>query len=94
MEVAKKHQPQEVPKSRITQEAYQRQRAIKWAEKHGVTSAALRYYISRKTVYKWIKRYDGTVESLVDQPRTTHHCPRKQTEQELQLVDFHFYCWV
>lgn len=72
--------------SRIPQEAYQRQRAIKWAEKHGVTSAALRYQMSRKTVYKWIKRYDGTVNSLMDQPRTPHHCPRKQTEQELRLV--------
>jgi len=38
---------------RITQEAYQRQRILKWAEKKSVTAAAIRYKVSRKTVYKW-----------------------------------------
>lgn len=71
---------------RITQEAYFRQRVMKWAEKHGVTSAANRYKISRKTVHKWKKRYDGSIESLKDQSRRPHHMPRKQTEVEIQMV--------
>lgn len=71
---------------RITQEAYFRQRVIKWAETHGVTSAANRYRISRKTVHKWKKRYDGSIESLKDQSRRPHHMPRKQTEAEIQMV--------
>lgn len=71
---------------RITQEAYQRQRILKWAEKKGVTDAAIRYKVSRKTVYKWKKRYDGTLESLKDRSRAPHHVPRKQTEEEVAQV--------
>ena len=71
---------------RIAQEGYWRQRVIKYATTHGVTSAANRYKISRKTVHKWIKRYDGTIESLKDHPRTPHHSPRAQTPGELELV--------
>lgn len=47
----------------VTQEAYFRQRVLNHAAKHGVTAAAIRYHMSRKTVHKWKKRYDGTVES-------------------------------
>lgn len=71
---------------RITQEAYHRQRAIIWAKKNGVTSASIRYRTSRKTIYKWMKRYDGSVESLKDQSRAPHHVPRKQSEEEILLV--------
>lgn len=71
---------------RITQEAYNRQRILAHAEKKGVTDAANRYGCSRKTVYKWKKRYDGTVESLKDQSRAPHHMPRKQTQEELTQV--------
>lgn len=71
---------------KITQEACYRQRVLKYAEGHGVTAAAERYRMSRKTVYKWKKRYDGTVESLKDRPRTPHRFPRQQSEAELKLV--------
>ena len=49
---------------RITQEAYERQRMLKYLEKHSVTETAIRYHVSRKTVWKWRKRYDNTLESL------------------------------
>lgn len=71
---------------RITQEAYNRQRAIRWVETHGVTAAAIRHHMSRKTLYKWINRYDGTVASLQDRPRTPHHFPRQQSQEEIKLV--------
>ena len=71
---------------KITQEAYFRQRVLKYVEEHGVTAAANRYRLSRKTVHKWKKRFDGTLESLKDRPRTPHHFPRQQTAEEQQLV--------
>ena len=71
---------------RITQEACHRQRVLKWAEKHGVTEAAIRYKLSRKTIHKWKKRYDGGLESLKDRKRTPHRIARKQTAEELKLV--------
>ena len=71
---------------RIAQEAWFRQRILKYVEAHSVTSAAIRYYLSRKNLHKWKKRYDGTIESLKDRPRTPHHFPRQQTEKELKLM--------
>ena len=70
----------------VTQEAHFRQRVLNYAAKHGVTATAIQYHMSRKTVHKWKKRYDGTMESLQDQPRTPHHFPRQQTDAELKLV--------
>ena len=51
-----------------------------------VTAAAIRYKVSRKTVYKWKKRYDGTLESLKDRSRAPHRIARKQTEEEQTQV--------
>ena len=52
---------------RITQEAHARQRYLKYFLKHkNATETAIRYKISRKTLYKWLKRYDGTWQSLVE----------------------------
>ena len=53
-------------------DAHFRQRLIKCAESQVVAEAAIRYHISRKTVHKWIKRYDGTLESLEDKSHTVH----------------------
>lgn len=71
---------------RITQEAYFRQRVLKYAAQQGVSAAANRYHLSRKTVYKWRKRYDGQLESLKDRSRRPHHSPRRQSDEELALV--------
>ena len=60
----------------LSQQKYQRQRMIKYTRKHSVTETAIRYKVSRKTVYKWLSRYDGTVMSLEDlshRPKTSPH---------------------
>ena len=76
----------EVPHMKNTTEAYFRQRLIEYAKKHGVTKAADRYHLSRKTVYKWMGRYDGTVSSLNDQSHRPHHSPRAHTEEEILAI--------
>lgn len=70
----------------VSQEAYQRQRMIKYSEKHSVTEAALRYHTSRKTVHKWKNRYDGTVQSLEDRSHAPKNSPKKHTEKELKQI--------
>lgn len=70
----------------VSQEAYQRQRMIKYAKKHSVTEAAIRYKTSRKTVHKWIKRYDGTLKSLEDHSHAPKNSPRKHSEKELKQI--------
>lgn len=70
----------------LSQNRYFRQRLIKYSEKHTVTETAIRFKVSRKTVYKWKKRYDGTLESLEDKSHKPHSSPRAHTEKELKLI--------
>lgn len=72
---------------RITQEAHNRQRMMKYYEKgHSVTETAQRYRVSRRTFYKWYERWDGTWESLKDRSRRPHHSPKAHTEEEIRLI--------
>ena len=71
---------------RITQEAYQRQRMMRYLEHHGVEETANRYHVSRKTVWKWRKRWDESLASLEDRSRRPHHIARRQSEEEIKLV--------
>ena len=72
---------------RITQEAHARQRYLEYFLKHGnATETAIRYKISRKTLHKWLKRYDGTWQSLVERSRRPHHSPRAHTEEEIRQI--------
>ena len=70
----------------LSQIKYQRQRMIQYAKKHTVTEAAIRYHVSRKTVHKWLKRYDGTTDSLMDRSRRPHGSPSRHTEQEIRKI--------
>ena len=45
----------------ITQDMKFRQALIKYSYKYGVTKAAIRYKVNRQYVYRWRKRYDGTL---------------------------------
>ena len=70
-----------------TQEAAFRQRMLEYQRnEHTVTETAIRYHLSRKTVYKWQKRWDGTAKSLMDQSRRPKSSPKKQTEDDIRLV--------
>lgn len=70
----------------ITQDAYHRQRMLKYFGNHTATETTIRYNVSRKTLYKRANRYDGTLESLKDMSRKPHNSPNGQTADELNLV--------
>lgn len=57
----------------------------------GVDFVTRRYHISKSSLLRWNKKFDGTKESLLDKshrPHTTH--PNAHTEQELKWIqDFH-----
>ena len=75
---------------RISQEAYHRQRMLKYLREHGnVTETAIRYKTSRKTVIKWRSRWDGTAASLEDRSRRPKHSPRKHSEAEIRSIRKH-----
>lgn len=66
--------------------ARERQRAVKKSYKVGVTRAALYYHVSRKTIYVWRNRYDGTWQSLLEQSRRPHHHPAEHTAAEKAMI--------
>ena len=64
-----------------------RQSLISYAEKHGVTKAAIRYNTNRQYIYRWRKRYDGTLQSLADRSHRPHHHPNQHRPEEIKLID-------
>ena len=71
----------------IRQKAYFRQRVIREIEKGGqVTETAIKYRISRTSIYRWQARYDGTVESLYERSHRPHSHPKQHTSEEYQLI--------
>ena len=70
----------------LSQLKHQRQRMVKYAQKHPVSETAIRYKVSRKTVYKWLSRYDGTLASLEDRSHRPRTSPCSHTEKELRQI--------
>lgn len=68
-------------------QAYARQRFLQYAGGCGnITRACQLWRWTRKTYYKWKKRYDGTLESLMDRSRRPHQHPRQLSDAGHQLV--------
>ena len=63
-----------------------RQSLIQYSFKYGVTEAAIRYKTNRQYIYRWRKRYDGTLQSLADRSRRPHSHPNQHTSEELTLI--------
>ena len=70
----------------ITQKLKYKQSVIKFSYKYGVTKASIKFKENRRTIYRWIKRYDGTLESLKDKSRKPHHHPKEHTKEEIKLI--------
>ena len=70
----------------ITQDMRYRLSLIKYAEKYGVTKAAIKYQTNRQYIYRWKRRYDGTLESLRNRSRRSHHHPNQHTPEEIKLI--------
>ena len=72
--------------NKITQDMKFKQAVIEYSFKKGVTAAAIRYKTSRQNIYRWRKKYDGTVRSLADRSHRPHSHPNQHTEAELKLI--------
>lgn len=72
--------------NKITQDMRFKQAVIEYSLNHGVTTAAIRYKTSRQNIYRWRKKYDGTVRSLADGSHRPHSHPNQHTEEEISLV--------
>lgn len=70
----------------ITQDMRYRLSLIKYADKYGVSKAAARYKTNRQYIYRWKRRYDGSLESLRDRSRRPHHHPSQHSPEEITLI--------
>jgi len=70
----------------ITQKMKYKQSVIKFSYKYGVKKASIKYNEWPKTIYRWRKQYDGSVESLRDKSRRPHHHPNEHTKEEIKLI--------
>ena len=59
---------------------------IHYAEKHGVTKATVKYKTNRQYIYRWKRRFDGSLESLRDHSRRPHHHPNQHIPEEINLI--------
>ena len=70
----------------VTQTIQLRQSLLKYAEKYGVTKAAIKYNVNRQYIYRWKRRYNGDIQSLANKSHRPHHHPNQHTEAELQKI--------
>lgn len=70
----------------ITQDMRFKQAVVEYSYGHGVTKAAIRYKTSRQNIYRWRRKYDGTVRSLADRSHRPHSHPNQHSEAEVQLI--------
>ena len=70
----------------ITQDILYKQSVVKYSFKHGVTKAAIKFKMHRKTIYRWREKYDGTAQSLKNKSRRPHSHPSQHTKEEIKLI--------
>lgn len=70
----------------VTQDMRYRLSLLNYAKAHGVTQAAIKYRTNRQYIYRWLKRYDGTIYSLAERSRRPHSHKNQHTDSELKLI--------
>ena len=70
----------------ITQDMRYRLSLIQYAIQYGVTKAAIKYHTNRQYIYRWKRRFDGTIESLRCLSRRPHSHPNQHTPGEITLI--------
>ena len=70
----------------ITQDILYKQVVVEYSRRHGVTNAAIKFKMYRKTIYRWREKYDGTAKSLKNKSRRPHGHPRQHKEEEIKMI--------
>ena len=70
----------------ITYELKFRQSVVKYSYRNGVTAAHIQFKVSRRTIYRWRKKYDETLESLANKSRKPHTSPKAHTKEEIKMI--------
>lgn len=70
----------------ITRDIRYRLSLIKYAERYGVTKAAVKYKTNRQYIYRRKNRYDDSWDSLCDRSRRPHSHPNQHTPKGIKLI--------
>ena len=70
----------------ISQRLKYKQSVVKFSYEFGVTNASKKFNENRRTIYRWRKRYDGTLKSLMDKSHRPKNHPNEHTEAEIKLI--------
>nr|WP_242647771.1 helix-turn-helix domain-containing protein [Lacrimispora saccharolytica] len=70
----------------ITQDMRFRLSLLNYAQKHGVSKAAIKYKTNRQYIYRWKRRFDGSIESLRERSRRPLHHPNQHSSEEIKLI--------
>ena len=70
----------------ITQDMRYRLSLINYANRYGVSKAAVKYKTNRQYIYRWKNRYDGSWDSLRDRSKRPHSHPNQHTPEEIKLI--------
>ena len=70
----------------IIQRLKYKESVVKFSYKYGVTKAAIKFNECRRTIYRWRKRYDGSLKSLKDKSKKPHYHPNQHTEAEIKMI--------
>lgn len=72
--------------NKIAQEAHKRQAVVAMALKKGKSYAARMYGASLSSVKRWVKRYDGTWQSLQERSHRPKSHPARHTGEEEAII--------
>ena len=70
----------------ITQKLKYKESVVKFSYKYGVTKTAIKFCECKRTIYRWRKRYDGSLESLKDKSRRPKSHPNQHTDEEIKKI--------
>lgn len=70
----------------VSQKANFRQSVVLYSFRNSIFATIRRFGVSRATIYRWRKRYNGTTQSLVEYSRRPHSHPNQHTPEELKLI--------
>ena len=60
---------------------------IVYSQKNGVQEASKKYGCSIRTIYRWKKRFDGSISSLNDKSCLPKFNPKAHTSEEIQNIE-------
>ena len=70
----------------LTKKLCFRQSVVLYSQRNSISSAIRKFGVSKATIYRWRKMYDGTLNSLAERSCRPHSHPNQHTLEELKLI--------